>query len=251
MYKTLPSQLVLLLSCLMLMSLPVRAEPTDLRVLVRAADAKFIGSMVGGMNIHIEDVQSGALLAVGQVRGDTGDTPGLMTEGQVRGHAPVQEGDASFSTSLDIDRPRQLKISVRGPLSTPQSIQAASVSLWLVPGRHQTSPGVILQLPGLITELQAYRLEQGQLSVTALVSMLCGCPITAEGLWRADDFLVMAQLYQAGSLVQEAPLAFTGNTNEFAGVLEAADRGDYELLVYAWQESTGNTGVFRQALQFP
>jgi hypothetical protein len=230
---------------------PASAEPTDLKIMVRAADAKFIGSGVGGMNVIVEDAHSGELLASGEITGGTGNTPALMTEGQTRGRAPVEQGDASFNASLDISTPRQVKVSIVGPLAVAQSAQATSVTLWLVPGRHQTEPGVVLQLPGLITELVDYTTEGLTISVTAHVSMICGCPIMTDGLWPAEDYVTVAQLYRDGERVAESKLGFTGKTNEFAGEIGAPASGPYELVIYAYQHSMGNTGVFRQSLRLP
>src|SRR5690606_25545103 len=124
------------------------------------------------------------------------------------GRAPAEEGDASFSGSLDIATPRQVRVSVIGPLAVGRSAQATSRTLWLGPGRHQVQPGVILQLPGLITELVDYSAEGLTVSVTANVSMICGCPIMSEGLWTAEDYDTVAQLYRNGERVAESRLEF-------------------------------------------
>lgn len=224
------------------------AEPTQLNVLVRSMDAKFIGTGVGGLNVTVTDDQTGRLLAHGPISGATGDTQALMKTGQTRGHSPVTNDSAKFQATLDIDQPTRVTIEVTGPLDVTHSIQTLSASTWVVPGKDQTQPGVLLHMPGLITELASYKREADDIILTTQVTMMCGCPITEDGLWAAEDFEVVAQLYQAGERLAQKPLAFTGETNTFAGRIPAPQSGASKLVIYAYQKSTGNTGVYEQAL---
>ena len=77
------------IAALALAALPAVAEPADVKIQVCAVDAKFIGSGVGGMNTVVENAQTGALLASGEITGTTGDTAALMTSAQTRRHASV------------------------------------------------------------------------------------------------------------------------------------------------------------------
>ena len=224
------------------------AETTQLNVLVRSVDSKFIGSGVGGLNVTITDDQTGKLLAQGAISGATGDTQALMKTGQTRGHSTVTDDSAQLQATLDIDKPTRVAIRVTGPLSVAQSVQTLSATTWVVPGRDQTRPGVVLHMPGLITELIDYKREGKSITLTTQVTMMCGCPITGDGLWAADDFKVVAQLYQAGERLTQNALAFTGETNIFAGRIKVPQSGASKLVIYAYQESTGNTGVYEQAL---
>ncbi|HEY7883327.1 MAG TPA: hypothetical protein VIC08_00085 [Cellvibrionaceae bacterium] len=234
---------------LALLSVSVQADPTHLKVLVRADDSKFIGSGVGGMNIRITRADSGELLAEGELSGATGDTQALMQIGQVRGQSPATADAASFIAVLDLDSPTRIKVNVSGPRAVEQSQQEVSTTLWMVPGRHRVDPGLVLHMPGLIVDLDEYKLTSPSVSVTANVTMMCGCPITADGLWNSNDYDVVAQLFDGDQQVSQALLAFTGNTNEFSGQLLSADPEGLKLVVYAYQKSTGNTGVFEQVLQ--
>ena len=224
------------------------AETTQLNVLVRSVDAKFIGSGAGGLNVIITDHQTGKLLAQGPISGATGDTQALMKTGQTRGHSPVTDDSAQFQAALDIDKPTRVAIQVTGPLDIQQSIQTLSATTWVVPGRDQTQPGVVLHMPGLITELADYKREVDDITLTTQVTLMCGCPITRDGLWAADNFEVVAQLYQAGERLTQNALAFTGETNTFAGSIKVPRSGASKLVIYAYQKSTGNTGVYEQAL---
>ncbi|MDO8861072.1 hypothetical protein Q6D67_05090 [Haliea sp. E1-2-M8] len=222
---------------------------TGLKVLVRADDAKFIGSGVGGLNIIVRDAATGELLAEGAITGPTGDTEALMQTPQVRGRVATLGDPASFQAELGLARPTRVEVSVTGPLAVAQSIQSTSATLWLIPGQDRIEQPVILHLPGLVTELLKYTLEDGQLALTASVTMICGCPITAEGLWPAADFRAAVQLYRQGELVAEAPLGFTGTDNEFAGKLDLPGAGAVDMVVHAYQISTGNAGVYERSLR--
>lgn len=50
---------------------------------------------------------------------------------------------------------------------------------------------------------------------------------------------------QGGVEVTRAPLAFAGTPNQFEGNLEVPHGGLYEILVYAYDARTGNTGIDR------
>jgi len=229
---------------------PALAEPTDVKIQVRATDAKFIGTGVGGMNVMVENAQTGALLASGEITGATGDTTALMKEGQTRGHAPATPDAASFTASIDIDRPVLTRIRITGPLDVPQSIRELSVTQWVLPGRDQVDPGVVLQLPGLIVAPVDVAVSDGELRAGVDVTMMCGCPITKGGLWDSEDFSVNASLYREGGDVQTFALEFTGETNRFAGSVDVPEPGSYDLWIYAHESNADNTGAWHRRLEF-
>lgn len=223
--------------------------PTGLKVLVRAHDAKFIGSGVGNLNILVRNAATGEMLAEGAISGPTGDTRALMQEPQTRGHSSTQGDPASFQAELALTRPTRVEVSVTGPLAVAQSIQSTSVTLWMIPGQDRVEQPLILHLPGLITRVLDFTLDADKLEVRASVTMICGCPITEKGLWPASDFRATVQLYRESKLVAEGPLAFTGTDNEFAGKLDLPGPGDVEMVVHAHQISTGNAGVYERPLR--
>lgn len=225
------------------------AASTDLKVLVRADDAKFIGSGVGGLNVTIKDAVTGELLSHGVISGGTGDTDALMKTAHSRGRSPLSGAPASFQTALELQRPTRIEISVSGPLDVVQSSQSVSTTLWMIPGTHRVAAPVILHMPGLIIDVVDYNLEDRTLALTASITMICGCPITAGGLWDAADFVAVVQLYREGGQIMEAPLEFTGNDNEFAGSINVSGTGEFDMVVYAYQHSTGNTGVYQRPLR--
>ncbi|HEY7775625.1 MAG TPA: hypothetical protein VIC02_03700, partial [Kineobactrum sp.] len=152
-----------------LFSVTSSADPTDLKVLVRADDAKFIGSGVGGLNVIIKDTVTGELLSHGVISGGTGDTGALMKTAQLRGRSPVAGDPASFQATLDIQRPTRIEISVSGPPDVMQSSQLVSTTLWMIPGMDRVEAPVILHMPGLITDVVEYSLDEQTLALTASV----------------------------------------------------------------------------------
>ncbi len=228
------------------------SSSTALKIQVRSLDAKFIGSGVGELNVQVTDVATGRVLDHGRITGPTGDTDSMMTEGQTRGHTPSAPDSAAWTARLDIDQPTRVRIMVTGPLDVTNSIQQQDTTLWMIPGVDRVDPPLVLQLPGLIVDVLS--LDSGSadgVELTALVTMLCGCPITADGLWRADDLVVVASLYQDGAKLTETPLGFTGTTNQFAGRIDRPESGNYTLYVSAHQRSTANTGLQQQTLIIP
>ncbi len=228
------------------------SDTTALKIQGRSLDAKFIGSGVGELNVQITEVATGRVLDHGRITGPTGDTDSMMIEGQTRGHTPSAPGAASWTARLEIDRPTRVRVAVTGPLGVDDSIQQQNTTLWMLPGVDRVDPPLILQLPGLIVDIIEIDSNADEsIELTANVTMLCGCPITAGGLWRADDFVVLASVYQGEAKLTETALEFTGTTNQFAGRLDRPESGAYTLYVSAHQRSTANTGVQQRPLELP
>lgn len=227
---------------------PALGEPTPLRILVRADDAKFIGSGVGGLSATVRDAETGRLLGSGRIEGGTGDTGALMSQPARRGDTAVTPDSASLSLVLDIERPTRIEVEVTGPRAVLQGRQRLETSLWLLPGQDRATTPLVLHLNGLLVDLAALVRGDDGLSVTAEVSMLCGCTISKDGPWPADDYAVTAVIYRDGEVVARAPLAFTGETSRFAGALPPVEGEGLLLELQALQRSTGNAGVYREPL---
>ena len=239
---------VLILLVLCGVSSVAYTEPREMLIRVRSVDAKFIGSGVGGMKVLIEDAATGKLVDSGEISGGTGDTPALMEQGQTRGRLLAGSGAAGFHAHLDLERPTQVRVRVRGPLDVEQSVQEATLTTWVVPGRNLIDPGLVISLPGLIVDLVHQSVDGHSIDVAADVKLMCGCPITEGGLWDAADYQVVAQLRQGARLVAEAALEFTGTTNRFAGTIAAPAVGEYQLWIYGHAPTTGNTGAIQTRL---
>jgi len=217
------------------------AEETRVTVRAMAVDAKFIGSGVGGMDVHIAAVDSGEVLAAGRIEGGTGDTALLMKTPHERGMQLSQGGAAAFKTALDLERPTRVRVTVKGPLDEPSAMQTLSKTVTLVPGGHVEGDGIVFNVPGLIVSAEASQAEEGSLAIEARVTMMCGCPLTAGGLWDAGEFTVEALAIRDGAVVDRQPLAFTGEPNTFAATF-APEPGYDGIVVTAYQAGTGNAG---------
>jgi hypothetical protein len=223
----------------------VSAEETRIMLRVKGVDSKFVGSGVGGVRAVVEDAETGEILDQGWITGGTGDTKRLMETPLQRGQPLADDNTAGYSARLELAEPRLLRFKIVGPYGQRQSLQEASVTSWVVPGKHITGDGIVIHLPGFIVRARSATPEKGQAKLEAEVTMICGCPISKGGLWDADKYEVKALLKRDGKAAGEYPLAFTGEVNHFAAQLPARDKGDYEAVIYAYDPRTGNTGVDR------
>lgn len=237
---------------LALLSAPAaRAEPTRVEVRVLSKGAKFVGTSMGGVQVLLRDADSGELLARGVTAGTTGDTNRIMKEVRHR-HDPVSDaGAAAFRTTLELDAPRRVEVEVFGPLAQRQAAARATSTMWVVPGRHVSGgDGWLLELPGFVVDVldpPAHQRRAGAASVgvRANVTMMCGCPIEPGGLWDANGLEVRATVVRNGSRVAEVPLAYAGETSQFAGQVATPEPGAYEIVVWAHDPKNGNTGLDR------
>jgi len=227
------------------------AEQTKIIVRVKAKDAKFIGTSMGGARVVIRDSDTGAILAQGLTTGGTGNTDRIMRLPWQRRVWLSDEKTAKFETTLDIPEPTLVTIEATGPRSQRQAAITSSTQIWLIPGKPVDGDGVILELAGFAVDLLSPQNSAGfkradgtlKLSVRANVVMMCGCPVTSGGLWNADEYDVAALVKQNGKLVQTVTLTITDTANTFAGNLTVTESGSYEIIVYAYDAQTGNTGV--------
>ncbi len=245
-----PGRATLLLAGLLLgmalMSHPVSAEPTHIMVRARTLDAKFIADGIGGARVLIEDAESGELLDEGMIRGGTGDTDLIMRQPHGRRQRLSDDGTGGYLATLDIDRPRWVRIRVLAPYGRRQALQEASVTTWVLPGHDLTAgDGIVLQMPGLIVDGWTQMMKDGRLMIMADVTMLCGCPITPDGLWQADDYELRAHLQLGEERFGPVEMKFSSSSGLFIGEFRPRKSGTYQVLISAFQPATGNTGVSR------
>lgn len=243
--------LVVLISVLAV-SFSVSAEPTDVTVRVISKGAKFVGTSMGGVRIVITDAETGELLATGVTAGGTGDTKQIMKTAHKRGERLSNDKAAKFTATLDLDRPRFLKVTAYGPLAQKQSAAEVSSTQWVVPGKSVTGGDAwLLELPGFVvdvldppTHIKLEGMPQ-KIALRANVTMMCGCPIEPGGTWDAKGYEVAAILERDGKKVKTVPLNYAGKTSQFLADLEIAETGTYMATVYAYDAKTGNTGLDR------
>lgn len=240
--------LLTLTALVTLAAAPAHAVPTRIDVRVISKGAKFIGTSMGGVSITVADADTGEMLAHGVTHGSTGDTDRIMKQSHVRPRVLSTEGAAVFSTTLDLDQPRRIRITALGPLAQRQASNEVSATQWVVPGKDLTGgDGWLLEMPGFSVDVLSppshVRLGDRTVHLAANVTMMCGCPITPGGLWNADAFEVAAIITRDGAQVATVPLAYAGTASQFAVDWTAPEPGTYEAAVYAFDPSNGNTGV--------
>lgn len=226
------------------------ADETRIDVRVISKGAKFIGTSMGGVEIMIKDADTGQLLAQGKTAGGTGDTQKIMQQ-RLQHHDPVStEGAAVFHATIELEEPRRINVIARGPLAQPQAIATATVTQWVVPGKHVIGGDALtLQMPGFVVDVLSPPAHQKlikpaePITLSANVTMMCGCPIEPDGLWDANRLEVAAIVKRNGKKVEEVPLRYAGLTSRFDTKLNIHEAGAYEITVYAYDPGNGNTGV--------
>lgn len=145
-----------------------------------------------------------------------------------------------------------MRVIARGPLDYPQAQQTTAKTVHLIPGQDVTGEGIILSLHGFIVEVlepSTTRASPGsEIAVRARVRMLCGCPTEPDGMWDSSRYTIEAQFLRDGRVVAEAPLSFTGTTNEFGGSLSVPGDGAGTIRVTVSDAERVNFGVATKAL---
>jgi hypothetical protein len=243
---------------------------TKLTVQVIARGGKFLGDDVGGAQISIRDLDSGAVLATGSTHGGSGpDT--LVTQPTARSRPlPTADGAntaARYDATLLLDHPVWAEVSAVGPLIAPRPARVAA-TVWLFPGEDLTAGegtagrGLVLEIPGLLVQIVEppahLMVHRGDVSkpfeIRANVTMMCGCPI-GDARWPAADFTVVAHIRHAGRRT-DVPLQFDGARPDGAPSQFVSrswipgDAGVFNIAVVGLQKSAGNLGAAQSSVIF-
>lgn len=241
---TLHSALMLLL---FLIPLIASSQTTSVMVRAQSKDAKFIGTSIGGAKVIVRDAITGEILAEGITEGSTGDTEKIMKEPRTRGRKIADDDTAGFLASLDLEEPTLVTIEVIAPITQGQARVTSSTQLWVIPGKDITGDGIVLEVPGFVVDVLSpqthERIPSGsKVEVTANVVMMCGCPLTAGGIWDADQYEVSAIISKDGQEERTVDLQIQEKPSTFSGEITVSP-GNYEITVYAFDPVTGNTGL--------
>lgn len=250
--KTCPGLVLLGLIAASAVPPAAHAEPTEILVRVLSRDAKFIGTGMGGVHVTVTDVQTGEILAQGLTQGDTGDTGVIMKQERRRGARLSSSGAAGFTARLDLREPRRIEVAATGPADHPRAANRVTATQWIIPGRHLTGgDGWVLEMPGFVvsvttpvTPLRVFGVPR-TVELRATVTMMCGCPTEPGGLWDAGRYEIRADVRRGDSFITGVPLAYTGTSSQYGAGLQFDEPGDYDVLVYAHDPDTGNTGLDR------
>jgi hypothetical protein len=239
----------------MLFSGSAVAEPTDITIRVAARGAMYVGDLVEGAQVTLSDAESGEVLAQGVTEGGAGDPERIMAAARKRGEPMAAPGDAQFSATIDIDEPRYLQVTAFGPLQRRESATRTTMTQWVVPGKHLTGgDGWVVELAGFFVqgnlESAFMNLEQASEGVTleAEVAPMCGCPVKPGFFWDAGSYEVTALVKRGEAEIGRYPLRYAGSASDFAGNFSVELPGVYDITVYAYDPSSGNTGVDRLEL---
>ncbi|ELR68420.1 hypothetical protein C900_00388 [Fulvivirga imtechensis AK7] len=223
------------------------AQPTTLVVRAKAKDAKFIGSSIGGAKVIIRDALTGEILSQGTIGGSTGNTTLIMNEPHERYKSIADDQTAKFEAVVNIEEPRLVTVEVLAPVNQPQARVVASTQLWIIPGKDIRGDGIVLEIPGFIVDVLSPQthefIKPSTVRLKANVVMMCGCTISNGGLWDAEKIEVQGIVKRDGEQVQTVPLKVYEKVNTFEADLDLSQPGIYEVIIYAYDSRTGNTGV--------
>lgn len=240
--------LIILLSVFCVFSF---AKETTITIRAKAKDAKFIGSSLGGAYVIVRNKINNTILAEGKTSGSTGNTDLIMKAPKHRDSSIVDDATGKFLATVNIDEPTFVSIEVFSPFNHKQAQAKVSTEIWLIPGKDILGDGIILEIPGFIIDILKPRTHQyiGLSSISgkpfqiqANIVMMCGCVIDKGGVWDSDKFETKALVNKDGKRVSEINLSLV-STNLFEGNTSISAPGNYEIIVYAFDPKTGNTGV--------
>lgn len=229
----------------------VLGQQTEVMIRAHSKDAKFIGSSIGGAKIIVRNTATGEILAEGMTEGSTGDTEKIMKKPHRRGQSLTDEKTAGFLAKLDIDKPTFVTVEVIAPFHKKQARVTSSTQLWVLPGKNITGDGLVLEVPGFVVDILSPQTHERissdkEIEIKGNVVMMCGCPLTSDGIWDADQYEVKAIISSNGQS-RTVDLEVGEKTSTFSGKVKLSP-GNYLVTMYAFDPATGNTGVDKTAI---
>jgi hypothetical protein len=234
---------------------------TPIIVRAIASGGKFIGDLVGGFSVTVNI--PGQTPVTVQSSGSSGNTVDLMQMQRLRTDPLPTNSDtvempgspaASAQTTVDISSPVMATISVVGPGNFQGQQSTVTKTAWLLPGLGLTGDpkytnGLLMELPGLLIQNATAQPANGMLSISAQVTMMCGCKIIDNnGIWVSTDFTVTAQQLDAnGNELSATPMTYVPYTSStstpslFKAAVVSA-KGVKSVRILASQRSMGNGG---------
>lgn len=225
----------------------LNAQDTSVMIRVQSKDAKFIGSSIGGAKVIIREEITGNILAEGLTTGSTGNTETIMNAPWERGKRLTDEETAGFLAELDIKEPVFVTVEAIAPISKKQARVTSSTQLWILPGKHITGEGIVLEVPGFVVDILSPQTHErinttSEIEISANIVMMCGCPVVPDGTWDANKYEIKAIVRGEGTTTAEIDLKAHEKPSTFSGKLSLVP-GNYSITVYAFDPKTGNTGL--------
>jgi hypothetical protein len=236
---------------------------TQVLVRVQAKGGKFLGPDAGYSQVTLKDAQSGEVLAQGIAQGGSGNLLGTFFPSSTRqpvvttqttgaqsllwlsAMPPTIPPAAGFLATLDLGAPTLVEFTAQGMTGSEPNQYSVTETMWVTPGADLTAePGMVLVIPGLIVKDVSATVTGSSLTVTAWVSMMCGCKIDTTLPWLPTEFFVNAVVTDSsGAQVAQAALAFQ-STSTFgtAQPITLPGTGTYTVTVEAVQPAEANVG---------
>lgn len=231
-----------------IMPLTAQTVQTDVSVHVLSKGAKFIGSSMGGARVTITNAETGEQLSQGITSGSTGNTDRIMEAIHGRDRVLSTEDAADFETSVWLDKPTRIKVTAYGPLAHEDDANTATVTTRVLPGEDLSGgDGILMEIPGFVVDIQEpeanwFQGKSTEVTFKANVTMMCGCPITPDGLWDANEYDIAVKLYRNKKLIDEVPMSYAGEPSQFEAKINLPKPGCYKAVVQAHDPNNGNTG---------
>jgi hypothetical protein len=212
-----------------------------------------LGREVGGARITIIDVETGSILATGLQQGEAGDqnqimrTPRLMEE-------PIYSSrpSATFTTTLQLQKPTVVEIVAEGPLAYPASLQRTSKTLLLVPGEDLTNDGIVLHLYGYLVHIERPTpheplIGKNDMKLRASVRTLSGSLVRPHGDWDSRKIRIYGEVLIGDQVIERLQMFYDERSRTFEAPFFVPSSGDVPdgitLRVIATDLATGNSGM--------
>lgn len=228
-----------------------RSAETNFTITVKARDAKFVGTAMGGAQVIIRDRRSGDILVQGRTLGGTGDTQKIMDGALKRDAVIVDDNTAKFQFSMELFEPLPVTITATGPLDQPQATASVSEDTVLIPGKDYThGNGIMMELPGFAVDIldppanASVKLAPDKpVPVSVNVLKMCGCHIVPDSPWPPERYEVEVRIYKDDIFITSAALEYRGKPGLYGQDIKIPLPGTYRLVVTAFDKATKEAGM--------
>lgn len=241
-------------------------QATTLLVRPAARGGKYLGHDAANANnlsalIAIQSSETGKIVEYCFARAPTAESAGpenLMAP--LSRSAPYASNGNTVQVQLkvDISEPTDFRVLVFGPLKHLDQARLVQSDITVLPGvdigtTPQNLEGLVIEIPGLCISNVMGNWRDKQVTCSAMVTMMCGCPINdiPDWFWPASDFSVQLVTYMHSGATLVYQLAFDkkpGLISTFAGAWpNQAAQGDTvaQAWIYAAEPKLGNQGKYK------
>lgn len=244
----------------------MQKQPTTLLVRPAARGGKYLGHDAANANdlsalVAIQNPETGTIVAYALAEAPSAESAGPKTlMDPVSRSAPYASAPDTVQVqlSVEISQPTDFRVLVFGPLKHLDQARLAQADITVLPGIDiGTTPhnpeGLVIEVPGLCISNVAADWQNEQVTCTAMVTMMCGCPISNKPgwSWPDSDFSIQLVTYMQSGATHFYRLGFdnkSGLISTFTGAwTNQATQGDTvaQAWVYASEPKLGNQGKFR------